>query len=101
MSEITSNFAKFELVPVERQLNKKLMLDITSTLRCMPGSFDGYCFVPKGNGKVIVGQFIKKELLDSPSFIPRPFEFIYYDYQKKGFFKFAELPGIIVDEVQS
>lgn len=87
---LKSNFSTYKLVETEHKLKDKHLTKIRSFLRCNQ-QYEGYCFVPDPNGKIIRGAYIKKIELDNPQFIPRPHEIRYYDPKQDKYFMFQEI----------
>lgn len=79
------------LLPCIHKLKDKFMKEILTVKRNNTQNYDGYCFVPKGQGGVKVGQYIHKELLSDPKFIPRPTEPKFYCFEDGQFYEFVNI----------
>ena len=81
---------KLILFEIEHKLNTKTFETIQSFHRCN-SRYDGYVFVPQGNGKVKTGAFITEVELLNRKLISEPAMIIYFDFLRKAFYR-AEIP---------
>ena len=99
-----TTFTLTELLPVlpnstgfEMTLGPQTMQEVKSFLRCNP-DYDGYVFVPKGNGKVKTGAFITENELANRRLINEPSMVIYFQRVSGKFFTIADNRAVVAKE---